>query len=297
MSRLIRFLLLTSLFLGGVLLLYISAVYLAQVTGVISNDYNWRSLLKGIISQDSSASGKLKVRRAIRPRAIVVLDAGHGGADGGTVAGASLEKDLNMKVVHLVADQLRDERIRVVYTRQGDATQSLRNRVTVANGYPVALFVSIHHNASTSEKPEGFETFYTHPKPSSVLNEQRKIFEVKKGDKFIDRRGELLASAIQTSSCNATRAVDRGIKNSNMVLTRLVSCPAVLVECGFLSNPRERGRLKDGNYRARLSAGISGGILSFLESVEQDPFYGIESEREGPVRDGDGVKLKRQHSL
>ena len=286
MSRLIRFLLFAPLFLGGLLLLFICAFYLAQIAGLISSEHNWRSLIKNLVYADSTAPVKLKVRRSIRPRAIIVLDAGHGGNDGGTVAGASLEKDLNMKVVHLVAEQLRQERIRVVYTRQGDATQSLRKRVAVANGYPAALFVSIHHNASTSEKPEGFETYYTHPKPSSVMTEQRKIFAVKEGGEFIDRRGELLAREIQASSCNATQAVDRGIKNSRMALTRLVSCPAVLVECGFLSNSRERGRLKDSKYREKLSAGISRGILAFLARVEENSSYGIQSKGELPARDG-----------
>ncbi len=297
MSRFTRFSLLFLVFLGGAFSLFISAVHFAQGAGIISNEHNWRSLLKDLIFADSPATAKLKVRRSIRPRAIVVLDAGHGGTDGGTVAGSSLEKDLNMKVVHLVAEQLRNERVRVVYTRQGDVTQSLRNRVAVANGYPEALFVSIHHNASTSEKPEGFETFYTHPKPSYVLKAQRNIFGVKKGGRFIDRRGELLASAIQASSCEVTQAVDRGIKNGSMALTRLVSCPAVLVECGFLSNAMERGRLKDSNYRTKLSTGISGGIIAFLESVEHESSYGVESEREVQARDGGDVTRKRKQSL
>jgi N-acetylmuramoyl-L-alanine amidase len=297
MSRLIRFLVLGPLFLGGLLLLFIAAVHLAQIAGVISNEQDWRSLIKELISTDSHASSQLKVRRSIRPRAVVVLDAGHGGVDGGTVAGKSLEKDLNMKVVHLVAEQLRQERIRVVYTRQGDTTQSLSDRVAVANGYPAALFVSVHHNASSSEKPEGFETYFTHPKPSSVLIEQRKIFAVKEGAEFIDRRGELLAREIQASSCSSTQAVDRGIKNGSMVLTRLVSCPAVLVECGFLSNSRERSRLKDSKYREKLSAGISRGILAFLVRVEENASYGIEPKSKLSTPEGSGGVQALQHAL
>jgi N-acetylmuramoyl-L-alanine amidase len=143
--------------------------------------------------------------------------------------------------------------------------------------------VSIHHNASISAKPEGFETYYTYPKPSSILRAQRKIFGMQSGGKFVDRRGEFLAREIQTASCSATQAADRGIKNSHLALTRLVSCPAVLVECGFLSNVREGAKLKDRKYRSKLSAGISRGILAFLAKVAEDPSYGIEFAKPAPV--------------
>jgi N-acetylmuramoyl-L-alanine amidase len=276
MARLFRFLLINSLAFGGVVLLMVSAIKLAQTTGVIPNGHDWGLVLKGIMGPEPLPVGKLKVRRSIMPRAVVVLDAGHGGVDGGTLAGRSLEKDLNLKVVHMVAEELRRKMIRVVFTRQGDATEGLKARADFANGFPAALFVSIHHNASTSGKPEGFETYYTYPKHSSVMSAQRKIFGVQNGEKFIDRRGELLAREIQSASCSATQAVDRGIKNSHLALTRLVSCPAVLVECGFLSNAREGARLKDVKYRGKLSAGISRGIMAFLAEVAGKPSYGIE---------------------
>lgn len=275
--------LINSLAFGGVALLLLSAFKLAQATGTIPHGQDWRLALKGIITSERFSAEKLKVRRSITPRFVVVLDAGHGGVDGGTIAGKSLEKDLNLKVVHMVAQELRRKRIRVVYTRKGDVTEGLKNRADFANGFPAALFVSIHHNASTSGKPEGFETYYTYPKPSSVMIAQRKIFGVKSGEKFIDRRGELLAREIQAASCSATQAVDRGIKNSRLALTRLVSCPAVLVECGFLSNTREGAKLKDRKYREKLSIGISRGILAFLEEVDGNSSYGIEFAKPAPV--------------
>ncbi len=276
MSRFLRFLVFVPLLLGGLLLFFVSAVHVAQVTGILSSEHNWKSLIKQVVLPGEDRARFPKVRKAIRPRAVVILDAGHGGRDGGTVAGDSLEKELNMKVVHLVAEQLRKERIRVVFTRQGDATKSLRNRVDIANGYPSAIFVSVHHNASTSSKPEGIETYYTNAKPASAVSGQRRIFDVEQGERFIDHRGELLAREIQAASCELTQAVDRGVKDGGMALTRLVSCPAVLVECGFLSNVRERARLKDKGYRQKLSDGISRGILAFVGKVEGNPYHGIE---------------------
>ncbi len=276
MLRIFRFLLQLPLFIGGAFLLIVSLVYMVEVSGVLASQHNLKALAKKFVLPDSASNRSPKVRKFIRPRAVVVLDAGHGGHDGGTVAGKSPEKDLNMKVVHLVAEQLRAQRVRVVFTRQGDNWRSLRHRVDIANEYPTALFVSIHHNASTSVKPEGIETYYTHDKPTSVISRQRTIFDVESDAQFIDRRGELLAHHIQSAACRMTQAVDRGIKSGAMVLTRLVSCPAVLVECGFLSNTRERERLQDADYRKKLSIGISRGILAFLGKVERDRFYGVE---------------------
>ena len=297
MSRFFRSLLFGPLFLGGLFLLFIGGIHLAQVAGVLSEEHGWRNLIRGVIAPGAETSGTPKVRRSIRPRAVVVLDAGHGGRDGGTIAGHSLEKDLNMMVVHLVAEQLRKEKVRVVFTRKGDASQSLSKRVAVANGYPGALFVSIHHNASTSIKPEGFETYYTFPKPSAVLTEQRRIFSVEEGGRFIDRRGELLAREIQASTCSVTQAVDRGIKKSGLALTRLISCPAVLVECGFLSNERERARLKDSKYRKRLSVGISRGILAFIARVEEERTYGLEFAGEASMKEARVGTKRRDYSL
>ena len=276
MLRFFRFLLQLPLFIGGVFLVFVSLVHMAEVSGLLASEHNLKTLIKKFVLSDSTSSSPPKVRKFIRPRAVVVLDAGHGGRDGGTAAGQSLEKDLNMKVVHLVAEQLRAKRVRVVFTRQGDSSKSLRHRVDTANEYPSALFVSIHHNASTSAKPEGIETYYTQDKPASAVSRQRTIFDVKTGSQFVDRRGELLAHEIQSASCGMTQAVDRGIKNGTMALTRLVSCPSVLVECGFLSNARERERLQNSDYRKKLSVGISRGVLAFLGNVESDRSYGVE---------------------
>ena len=276
MLRISRFLLRLPLFIGGVFLVFLSLVHMAEVSGLLASEHNWKTLIKKFVLLDSTSGSPPKVRKFIRPRAVVVLDAGHGGRDGGTAAGQSLEKDLNMKVVHLVAEQLRAKRVRVVFTRQGDSSKSLRHRVDTANEYPSALFVSIHHNASTSAKPEGIETYYTQDKPASAVSRQRTIFDVKTGSQFVDRRGELLAHEIQSASCGMTQAVDRGIKNGTMALTRLVSCPSVLVECGFLSNARERERLQNSDYRKKLSVGISRGVLAFLGNVESDRSYGVE---------------------
>jgi N-acetylmuramoyl-L-alanine amidase len=209
------------------------------------------------------------------PRPVVVLDPGHGGRDGGTIAGGALEKKLNLDAAKRVAKRLQRAGVKVVYTRADDSYISLAGRAMIANRYPSALFVSIHHNASTIAQPSGVETYYTVAKSGAAQSVQRRLFKAKLGERFIDRRGELLAIEIQDAFTLATGAVDRGIKNHTLVVTRMVTCPAVLVECGFLSNTTERKNLQNETYRDKMSAGIAGGVMRYLNEVESQPHFGI----------------------
>ena len=214
-------------------------------------------------------------------RHVVVLDPGHGGTDGGTVAGKSLEKQLNLDACHRIAKRLKAAGYRVVFTREEDKYLALAKRAEIANRFPAAIFVSIHHNASTSSGPRGVETYHTGAKPSSVMGIQRKRFGLDSKDGFSDSRGELLAKHIQKTFCIATGADNRGIKDRPLAVTRWVSCPAVLVECGFLSNPAERKHLGSDSYRDKMSAGIASGIIDFLKQVKGDAYYGVAIRRGG----------------
>ena len=214
-------------------------------------------------------------------RRVVVLDPGHGGTDGGTVAGKSLEKQLNLDASHRVAKRLKAAGYRVVFTREDDKYLTLAKRAEIANRFPGAIFVSIHHNASTVSGPRGVETYFTGVKPSSVRGIQRRRFGLDSKDRFSDSRGELLAKHIQKTFCIATGADDRGIKDRPLAVTRQVSCPAVLVECGFLSNPTERKKLGSNSYRDKMSAGIASGIVDFLNEVKSDAYYGVTIRRSG----------------
>ncbi len=208
-------------------------------------------------------------------RPVVILDPGHGGRDGGTIAGGALEKQMNLDAATRVAKRLRKAGVRVVFTRSDDSYVSLAQRAMIANRFVDALFVSIHHNASTNESPRGVETYYTMPKSGSAERVQRRRFGARSGEAFVDRRGELLATEIQDAFALATGAVDRGIKNQILVVTRMVSCPAVLVECGFLSNLVEAKNLRSESYREKMSAGIAGGIMRYLNAVANQKMFGV----------------------
>ncbi len=234
-----------------------------------------------VTAEDGEPAGRPEgmVVREDDPRPLVILDPGHGGSDPGTHRGPVFERALNFDTARRVARMLEEGGARVLFTREEDEGPTVGERAAFANRYPWALFVSIHHNGFTTEVPRGVETYFSDPKASATVAAQRKRFGLSSRERFVDQRSEALAASVQESVCAATGAVDRGLKNGSRVarlgLVRLVSCPAVLVECGFISNPAERLKLQDPNYREKVSRGIADGVLGYLNSVESDPLFGV----------------------
>jgi N-acetylmuramoyl-L-alanine amidase len=106
-----------------------------------------------------------------------------------------------------------------------------------------------------------------------------------------DRRGEKLAAVVQRLACQGTGAPDRGTKERSYTVVHGALCPAVLVECGFISNPKEAALLKTRSYQEKLAAGIARGISSFLHGQELDPKRGLELPKEAvPVLHGPPAK-------
>ena len=193
------------------------------------------------------------------PPPTVVLDAGHGGPDGGAkgVNGA-LEKDLNLSVVLLLADLLRGEGVEVILTRDSDALPiteeqdrsghrkrwDVDNRIAFTRLYPDALFVSIHMNSFPVEKYHGLQIFYAATPGSSELAEA------------IRRR---VVSDLQPDNGRQSKPADKNIR----LLHSAASC-AVLVECGFLTNAAECEKISSPDYQRELSFSIFCGIMDVI---------------------------------
>jgi N-acetylmuramoyl-L-alanine amidase len=231
--------------------------------------------------------------KVIDTRPVVIIDPGHGGSDGGTVAGGALEKELNLQVANLVGMKLTKAQVNVQFTRDSDLKVNLSERSNLANEYPGALFVSIHHNASTVPEAHGVEIYYAQSKPDSVMVSQRQYFKLGKNDSFSDDRGKLLAGHVQYLLCSMTGAKDRGIRDSRLAMTRWVSCPSILIECGFLSNAKECSNLISSAYREKMSAGIAGGVLKYLKMVDADPYYGTSIK---PSKSAQIAKIQSENS-
>ncbi|MFT5856177.1 MAG: N-acetylmuramoyl-L-alanine amidase [Verrucomicrobiales bacterium] len=210
-------------------------------------------------------------------RPVIMVDAGHGGRDGGAVGGGVIEKNLALTMAKRVVVMLeKDGRFRVAMTRDDDTFVELEERARMANSLDVALFVSIHLNTGPAASAHGVETWFAWPKPVSVMLTEKSKFGLPSDQRFVDDRGELLAQSIQDAVCLATGARDRGVKNKGHMVTRMVGAPSVIVECGFLTNAEEAKRLVTPSYQERTARGVVAGVISYLEEAMADPMYGIQ---------------------
>ena len=192
----------------------------------------------------------------------VVLDAGHGGEDGGACsADGIVEKDLNLALTLHLGEMLQANGIRVVYTRKEDSLLYDKNadyqgrkkmldmaeRLRITQEAGDCIFVSIHMNTHPLTSCKGLQVWHSENNPESIELAQRIQANVK---------------ALQPQN---TRRVKPS--NGTIYLLRQLECPAVLVECGFLSNPEEARQLNDEAYRAQLALVI---FASIVESRTQN---------------------------
>lgn len=187
---------------------------------------------------------------------VVVVDAGHGGYDPGKVGiSGVLEKDINLAIACKVRRILEKEGIQVVMTRKEDVdlcaetgaskkSADMRKRVEIMNASGAAVAVSIHQNSFTDASSHGSQVFY---------------YEASK-------EGETLAKTIQESIKGViTEENHRQAKaNREYYILKKVSCPVVIVECGFLSNQREEMLLTEEDYQEKMAQGIVKGILQYV---------------------------------
>ena len=169
----------------------------------------------------------------------VVIDPGHGGHDKGGQWGLVYEKHLALDTSARLENELKRRGYRTVMTRRSDYFISLPERVKITQRYSNAIFVSVHYNYTWKQDVSGLETFY-HSSQSYPL-----------------------AQYIQQGMLRKVRAVNRGAKFARFYVIRNNTCPAVLVECGFVSNAAERARMKSAWFRQSLAVGIADGIDRF----------------------------------
>jgi N-acetylmuramoyl-L-alanine amidase len=166
----------------------------------------------------------------------VVIDPGHGGHDKGGQWGLVYEKHLALDTSARLENELKRRGYRTVMTRRSDYFISLPERVKITQRYSNAIFVSVHYNYTWKQDVSGLETFYH------------------------SGQSQPLAQYIQEGMLRKVRAVNRGAKFARFYVIRNNSCPAVLVECGFVSNAGERARMKSAWFRQSLAIGIADGI-------------------------------------
>ena len=160
--------------------------------------------------------------------------------------------------------QLRERGFPVVLTRRDDTFVELFDRAQVANAIPRVLFVSIHFNDNTTAAGDGVETFYATEKivPGNEGWSIARMFKRKPEPPPADN-GLAFAEFVQGAVVVGLGITDRGAKARDLAVVRYTRCAAVLVEGGFLNNPREARKLAQPAYRERLATAIAEGVAAY----------------------------------
>jgi N-acetylmuramoyl-L-alanine amidase len=219
----------------------------------------------------------------------IVIDAGHGGHDTGSIGPTGLmEKDLCLDVA-LRLGKIIQQRLPVadvVYTRSDDSFIPLEERTHIANEARADLFISIHANSSHDHEARGIETYYLNLKGSpdamevaarenataqeSVHDLEDLVKKIARSEKIDESREfaadiqESLAKRIQK---NYKPVKDRGVRKAPFVVLIGADMPSILTEISFLSNPADEQLLKKPEHRQRVAEGLYQGVASYLQSL------------------------------
>ncbi len=229
------------------------------------------------LSDGMSLAGLLPTAaNATDSRRVVILDAGHGGEDGGAVGKGALgevfEKDLNLDIARTLRDLLESDGVTVIMTRDEDVLLYDRNvdfhgrkkvldlaaRLCVGSSVENALFVSIHMNAFPQTQYHGLQVYYSknHMLSSEVAADIQSTVH----------------RALQPDNTRKVKAA-----GSEIFLLDRLHCPAVLIECGFLSNPDECAALDTAQYRQKLAFVLFCSLRRFITDETDSDVRGAET--------------------
>ena len=226
---------------------------------------------------------------------LVVIDAGHGGHDSGAYSGGKKEKDLVLQITKKLSRELRRKGYRVYLTRNTDEFLKLSQRTRIADHKDAKVFISIHANAiadrSRFSAVEGIETYFLQKtrdersqriasrENASVLQGTDKLSQdvivdsVLAGPKVI--HSHKLAIDVQKGMMKNLRRKYTDVKNGGakpgpFYILVGASRPSILIEVGYLTNPKERARLFTSDYQSRIAEGIAEGVGKYLDNRQQE---------------------------
>jgi N-acetylmuramoyl-L-alanine amidase len=187
----------------------------------------------GIITPKTSTTKKSNTKS-------VIIDAGHGGTDVGATREGIYEKDLTLDIAERLESILKKKGLNVYMVRKSDKYVSLEERVEFSEQKNADLFISIHVNSSVTPEGNGIETHYYTPQSYDFAQVVHKEF----------------AAAINSK--------DRGLFKSKFYVINHTTCPSILVETGFISNPEERQELLTKQRKQKTAEALAKGILKYL---------------------------------
>jgi N-acetylmuramoyl-L-alanine amidase len=210
--------------------------------------------------------------QGLKPVTTVVLDPGHGGHDKGAPCRYGYEKDFALDVALAARKLLEKQGIKVVMTRSADIFVPLHQRAAVANGIKDSIFVSIHFNSATSNpNARGFEIYSLAPRGAPATNDG--VFNVRnlreEPGNVVDTQSTALAGTVFHALLGNVPLPDRGVKHARFAVLRLCTQPAILIECGFVSNNAESALIGSNSWRNKVAEAIVMGLDGYKELAEQ----------------------------
>lgn len=232
----------------------------------------------------------------------VFIDAGHGGDDpGASSPGGLLEKDVALDIALRLGELLEDAGFDVAYARTNDIFVALGERSELAKKSGAGLFASIHCNTTVSKAARGFETFSLSLEGCDSTAGDSRVSKRRYPGNDHDARNSLLGYCIHAAVNTERGEADRGLRHARFQVLRNAPCPAVLIECGFLSNAAESASLASPRYRQRVACAIARGIADFairdgvlraMDAGESES--GGEAPADGDAATEDPVELVRR---
>ena len=200
---------------------------------------------------------------SLEQQPMIVIDAGHGGEDGGAEVDGVLEKDINLSIAGKLSEilrlcgcrvtEIRDEDISVydsdAQTLREKKVSDLKRRVKIANENDNNILVSIHQNKFDNSAYSGAQLFY-----SSNHDDSRVLAESIRG---------AITSLLQKDNTRELKPA-----GSDIYLLDHAEVPAVIVECGFLSNQQERSKLMDDDYQNEMAYAVAMGVLEYINAYD-----------------------------
>ncbi len=227
----------------------------------------------------------------------VVIDPGHGGRDFGAIGRNSREKDIALAISLKLGEYINTHlpEVEVIFTRDRDVFIPLHERAQIANDNKADLFISIHCNSSTNSRAMGTETFVMglHRSQANLEVARRENKSILYEDDYLEtydgfdphspeaniifalyqnaylEQSLTMASLVQNQFRDRARRIDRGVKQAGFLVLYQITMPGILVEAGFISNPREEQYLLSETGQAHIASAIFRAFRDYKQEQDQ----------------------------
>lgn len=252
-------------------------------------------VVQRVSSGSQGSNGASKEARERWQLDTIVIDAGHGGKDPGATANGLMEKNVVLDVAHKVGDYVENRLgVNVEYTRTGDQFIPLEERGHMANEAGAKLFISLHVNAARARAARGTETYFLGPSKSEaaekVMERENSVIKYEDNTERYDdydeqalvrqtltqsaymRQSEQLASLVQDQFEKRVQRHNRGVHQAGFYVLWSASMPSILVELGFLTNPKEARFLNSEQGQTYLASAVFRAVRAYKKQYEKGIF-------------------------